>query len=381
MKIALLSSTDYRDAPLSGKNVHQFLLEKALKQQNIDIHTYYYRWNIRQKVKILLCHPHYKFLDRPTRKLIRINDIINFFDRIGLEEYHIVHAQDVIPIYAVKHPRIILTLHGYYFREILRDYGENTLSRLVKKIEEESVKKAAHIIAVDKGRKKYLMEVYGYPEKNITVIPNAVDIDKFSPVSEEEKIFLRKKLRLPLNTFIVLIPARYSREKGLEYAIEAAKKLGKNIHFIFIGIGPLKKELINLAQDLSSVSIKGPIPHNKIDKWYKASDIILIPSIKYEGIEEATSLSMLEGMACGKIVVCTDVGGMREVIKDGVNGILIPQKDPEAIGNIILNVYRHYGRFKSIGLEARKYVLKYHSYLDQAKKIVEIYKKVLRGDR
>ena len=208
-----------------------------------------------------------------------------------------------------------------------------------------------------------------------------MDIDKFSPVSEEEKIFLRKKLRLPLNTFIVLIPARYSREKGLEYAIEAAKKLGKNIHFIFIGIGPLKKELINLAQDLSSVSIKGPIPHNKIDKWYKASDIILIPSIKYEGIEEATSLSMLEGMACGKIVVCTDVGGMREVIKDGVNGILIPQKDPEAIGNIILNVYRHYGRFKSIGLEARKYVLKYHSYLDQAKKIVEIYKKVLRGDR
>jgi glycosyltransferase involved in cell wall biosynthesis len=109
--------------------------------------------------------------------------------------------------------------------------------------------------------------------------------------------------------------------------------------------------------------------------------VILVPSItSKEGVEEATSLSMLEGMACGKVVICTPVGGMKEVVKHMENGILIEQKNPDAIVDAIVFAKEHYGDLEKIRETAREYVVKHHSYLEHAKKVLEIYLKVLDKD-
>jgi glycosyltransferase involved in cell wall biosynthesis len=86
---------------------------------------------------------------------------------------------------------------------------------------------------------------------------------------------------------------------------------------------------------------------------------------------------MLEGMACGKIVICSNVGGMKEVIKDGKNGFLIEQKSEESIIEKLVYVKDNYDKLEEIRKMAREYVIQNHGYIEHAKKVLEVYEKVL----
>jgi len=86
---------------------------------------------------------------------------------------------------------------------------------------------------------------------------------------------------------------------------------------------------------------------------------------------------MLESMSCGKITVCTNIGGMAEIIRDTQNGILIPEKDIDAIADTLVDLCDNYHSFEHVMQEARKYVVQNSSYIVHARKIVEIYNKVL----
>lgn len=95
-------------------------------------------------------------------------------------------------------------------------------------------------------------------------------------------------------------------------------------------------------------------------------------------VEEATSLSMLEGMACGKVVICSNIGGMKEVVKNGQTGILVPQKSPEDIAKAIGSIKRNPELRAEIGYNARKYVEENHGYISHAKKFIQIYGSVIK---
>lgn len=68
------------------------------------------------------------------------------------------------------------------------------------------------------------------------------------------------------------------------------------------------------------------------------SDLVIIPSINYKGLKEATSISALEAMACCVPVIASNIGGLKEIIEDGENGYLIPEKDPEKIADKVCEV-------------------------------------------
>jgi len=73
------------------------------------------------------------------------------------------------------------------------------------------------------------------------------------------------------------------------------------------------------------------VPNSKIHSYYQASDVVLVPSVTSNGVQEATSLNMLEGIACGKVVVYSNIGGMAEVVKDGINGFLVEEGSVDSI--------------------------------------------------
>jgi glycosyltransferase involved in cell wall biosynthesis len=108
------------------------------------------------------------------------------------------------------------------------------------------------------------------------------------------------------------------------------------------------------------------------------ADIILIPSITSHGIQEASSLAMLEGMACGKVVICSDIGGMHEIIQDMENGILVEEGNPAAIARAVETVMENQDLRVAIGKRAREYVLQNHSFVAHASKVAQIYDSVLR---
>ena len=117
--------------------------------------------------------------------------------------------------------------------------------------------------------------------------------------------------------------------------------------------------------------------HNDIVSYYKAADCVLIPSVTSSGVQEATSIALLlEGMSCGKAVICTNVGGLKEVVTERT-GIIVGEKDPAAISQAIGYIMKNRIQTEEMGTRAREYALENHSYQMHARLVTEVYRRVL----
>ena len=398
MNILMTSTANPYVTNVGGKHIHQKLLENGLKQNGNNVFIAYPDGNQRYK-----CISLKKIIYKLTQKnLLRykyhINCLINQIEKkidkiISSNRVDIIHAHDVMASVAARafynnEIPIILTIHGYLAREQLDDiknYVNNEeqqdLYSFLFNIEREGISKANHIIAVDSRIKNYIMKEFGVNSEKISIMYNAVDTNTFSPVSKEEILELRKKLNLPIDKIVILVPRRLVKKNGVIYAIKAMNFLKtRNIYVVIAGDGPERNDIMEEIDSikLENVKLLGSVDHDKITNYYKAADIILVPSILSNDIEEATSLSMLEGMACGKVVICTDIGGMKEVIKDRENGILIKPESPESISKAVNYVLENFDNLESLRINARNYCIVNHSYLSHAKKVQDIYLKVLR---
>lgn len=383
MKVALLSIDNPYLNAIGGKHIHLLLLKRGLKHLEQDVDTYYYNLSKLEKMKILIGYPHYKLMSRAKRYLIKLSMRGQFFAKINLSEYDVVNAHDVLSAAYSSANKLVLTLHGYFARETI-NYGNfsdaetPTVMSECMRIERAALSKAHHVIAVDHRIRDYVVKEFGYPEEKVMVIHNAVDTDRFSPVTAEEKKVIRKKLRLPEDTFIVLIPRRFVKKNGVIHAAEALKLIEGDVLFIFAGRGLLLGELQNiLKNDKRAIIFDGTLIHDRIVNYYKASDVVLIPSVPSDGIEEATSLAMLEGMATGKIVICTPIGGMKEVIREWENGVFVKPGSAENIAEKIAYIKENYDSLMYLGENARTYVIKNNSYIKHARKFLTVYEKVL----
>ena len=394
MKIALVSVDNSKLIRIGGKHVHQNLLEKALKQLGHEVETFYpipfghlnTKDKLRAVVNTVASSP-LKTLDSSFR-VFKYKTVIQyywrFFENLDVRDFDVVHAHDVVAAGAVVANKLVLTIHGYFVAEALNSlkienkYRRTKVYEYLLKIEKQAVEKAKHIIAVDSGRRNYLIQTLNCPTDKITVMHNGVDTDRFVPVTDEEKITLRKRLKLPTDKVVVFLPRRYVENTGVLYAARAFKKLkDSGLFIVFSGTGPLKNSVEEILKGEPNALVMDGIPNDEIHHYYQASDVILVPSITTEeGVEEATSLTMLEGMACGKIVVCTRVGGMKEIIKDGENGFLIDQKSEDAIIEKLLFIKKNMNGMEELRKNAR-HCAENHGYMEHAKKVLDIYRNIL----
>jgi glycosyltransferase involved in cell wall biosynthesis len=119
---------------------------------------------------------------------------------------------------------------------------------------------------------------------------------------------LTRKKGYSKKDIIILVPRRLVPKNGVEYAIDAIKSISNgNVKLLIAGDGPLLAKLESKSDRDERIQFLGAISYNEIDEYYKLSDIILIPSITSNNIQEATSISMLEGMACEKYVICSNI--------------------------------------------------------------------------
>jgi glycosyltransferase involved in cell wall biosynthesis len=129
---------------------------------------------------------------------------------------------------------------------------------------------------------------------------------------------------------------------------------------------------------LNNIAILDNVNNREIVKYYQISDVVLVPSINSNGVEEATSLSMLEGMSCGKVVLASRIGGMKEVIREGENGIFLNPADEHDIVDKLKFARNSYPDLSGrLGTNARKYVVANHSYVEHARKFLSVYRKAL----
>lgn len=391
MKVAIISTDNSIKVKSGGKHVHQELLFKGLMKLGLRVQRIYYDpdFNFRFILRVQGINCSLDFIKYALRSLaIKLNfmNIIRFFKEQSYSDYDVIHAHDVLAASGANSSNLILTVHGYFAREVfdnsryLKLDKDRSLFEWLFEIEKIGISKARKIIAVDNRIKKYLMTELNIPKEKVIVLPNAIDDTKFIPVSDKEKSILRKKLGIPKDAFVVILPRRFVPKNGVIYAVKAFSELtSEDYFFVIAGRGFLKNDILKILKGNKNFILIENLSNDQIVEYYQASDMVLIPSVTSNDIEEATSLSMLEGMACGKVVVCTNVGGMKEIISHMENGILIEQKNVQAIKDIIVFVKKNYNRLDNLRKNAREYVVKKHGYMNCAKRILDIYKEVIKS--
>ncbi len=156
----------------------------------------------------------------------------------------------------------------------------------------------------------------------------------------------------------VVSVGRLNWVKGYEYALQAiaqVQQAGVDISYLILG-GDSGGRLsaLTAVRDLgleSCVSAPGLASRVEVCEALRSADVFLLPSLS-EGLNTAT----LEAMSVGIPVVVTDVGGMREAVTDGVDGFVVPPRDPDAIANALLAIAKDPERRRQMGAHGRQRV-------------------------
>jgi glycogen synthase len=304
--------------------------------------------------------------------------------RLVFKSYDIIISEHPLPVISIirnlSNGKVVQTVHTYLSKELLINGYYNADSygyRSCRKLEKLSYLRSDMLITVDSRIKDYIKDEYSIDEKRIKVILNSIDVDRFSPASIKEKEILRKSLNLPESNSIILIPRRLDEKCGVIYPAlalkEAPPSLRERITLIYVGNGPEKAKIEDIISknNLNNVMLLGSIPHKSIHSYYKASDIVLIPSINVYGLEEASSISAIEAMACGVPVIASNIGGLKEIITHEMNGLLIPEKDHKAILLSIIRLLDDHRFYDIISNNSRHYALKSFSYKTMVDKYIK----------
>lgn len=254
---------------------------------------------------------------------------------------------------------IIITLRGSENLSYITD------TQIKSKASKYIFNQADKIICLTNNQKN-LMKNIGISDEKIIVIPNSVDISKFSfkPYNENSK-----KL---------IFVGRLSPEKRIDVLLKAVQIVVKDIQditLIIVGDGPLKDELIKLTKDLSinnHVIFVGRVLPEKIPNYLYESDIFIISS-NFEGCPN----SLLEAMATGIPVIGTNVGGIPDIIDDGINGYLIENGDYQQLAEKIKYIFENPSLRVEMGKSARKKIENEFSVDRQIESHMKIYKELI----
>tara|TARA_R110002110_G_scaffold415858_2_gene658596 strand:- start:34192 stop:35406 length:1215 start_codon:yes stop_codon:yes gene_type:complete len=266
--------------------------------------------------------------------------------------------------------------HGTHQHDSLR-------YKLIKALETKISLAATSVTTICEGLKLDLIS-RGIPAEKITVIPNAVDLSQFSHIAlgmaQDESILEKYDLK---NKFIIgFIGSLYSYE-GLDTLIKAFPEVKKNIpnaKLLIVGGGPqfqFWKALKENSICREDIIFTGRVPHEQVQKFYQLLNVLVYPRKKLRLTDLVTPLKPLEAMAMGKCVIASDVGGHKELIENGSNGLLF---EAESIDDLTLKILTSQNKETRENLieKGRRYVESERNWPNSVAKYQAVYSDCLK---
>ena len=206
-------------------------------------------------------------------------------------------------------------------------------------------------IAVSESTREFLVRQRHVPAHRVRLIWNGAPLDEFAPRSKEAARQARAALGLPADAVVIGSIGRLNEQKGHRYLLDAAAAALPAVpaaRVLIVGDGDLAGPLREQARALGIADRVVFAGHRAdIPAVLGAVDVFCISST-YEG----TPLTLFEAMAAGKAIVSTAVDGCREVIEDGVTGILVPPRDAATLGLRLRELLLDRGRREALAREA-----------------------------
>jgi len=221
-------------------------------------------------------------------------------------------------------------------------------------IENFAYKNADKIVITSEEGRDFIKNKFKLEESKINLIPNYIDTQRFSPI-EIKKISGR-----------IVFVGRLDPVKNLENLIKGMK--GLDAHLVIIGEGPLRNSLESLAKNEGvCVEFKGIVSQENLPLELSMSEIFVLLSIS-----EGNPKVLLEGMSCGLSCLGSNIPSIREIIKDGSNGILC-QTDAESIQQGLIKLLENKDLRKQLGIGARQTIMERFSFEKIIEKELSLY--------
>ena len=249
--------------------------------------------------------------------------------------------------------------------------SENMKIRMYHFLEKTLVSFATRVVAVSDSISRRLVFVSG---DKIRVIPNAVDPAEVEIGNSSRNV--RASLDIPPQAFVAGVVGRFSPEKGQTYFLRAlalARERFPLLIGILVGDGQDRQALEAEAAALGVYGAIHFIGHvTDVAEYYRAMDLVVMPSLS-EGMPNVA----LEAMLFGKALVATGVGGIPEVVLDGVTGLIVQPKDSDQLASAMCSLLQSRALLETYGLAGRQRVLDEFNPALRTRRILDLYQEVL----
>ncbi len=304
-------------------------------------------------------------------EVIRTNSLFDFSDlrylrrslgkeQPGLLVTHDMRSDIVAWLANIKKPtRWIAFAHGWLNWE--RIFSKHWLYSRLEKL---AVQHADAVQVASQHMYRNLLKL-GISKEKIHCIPIGIDVESYASAGNGPKV--RSELGVAPEALIVGLVGRIHPWKGQEVLIEAAARVLEacpNTHFLLVGdiVRPEQRahldalrmlaQQLNIARQVQFVGTRSDIPD-----IMQLLDICVVPSLR-----EPYGLVAIEAQAAGTPVIASNVGGLREIVQDGVSGCLVPPGDSIQLANAIVMYLRDANLRSEVGMQGRKRANKEFSY-------------------
>lgn len=253
--------------------------------------------------------------------------------------------------------------------------------RATRLVESHALHRADAVTTICEGLRAEVI-ARGVQADKITVIPNAVDRNVFRGSALPDRA-LARCLGLCGKLVLGFFGSFYSYE-GLDLLLHALPDLHKqrpDIAVLLVGGGPEEPKLRCLARELAlgdSVVFAGRVPHDRMERYYGVTDILVFPRRSMRLTELVTPLKPLEAMAQERIVVASNVGGHRELIRDRETGYLFAPDDPRGLAETVLAALADRPSWPRMRSRATEFIDSERSWAHSVARYVEVYGRILR---
>ena len=271
-----------------------------------------------------------------------------------------------------------------FWEDAAVDHGTTTEGslryRTTRAMESFALRRADHVTTICEGLRGDIA-ARGIPQQRIAVIPNAVDVSAFQFGALPDP-GLRSKLGLDGAIVLGFCGSFYAYE-GIHLLIDAAHRMlprHPNLRVLLVGGGPQEENLkaqvarLGMAQQ---VIFTGRVPQAEVQRYYELIDVLAYPRLSMRLTELVTPLKPLEAMAQGRMFVASDVGGHRELVRDGETGFLFPAGDAAALERAIEAMLARREQWPQIKAQARRFVESERTWTSSVARYDEVYRSAL----
>lgn len=304
-----------------------------------------------------------------VHRVQKISNMVKEIRKICKEmNIDIIHAHNprfaLMSIFALVGRPLILETHAVTQMSLVKEL----LTKLTYKL-------CDRIIVLSNSMKQQVIRKYGVSSHKIQVIYNGVEIEKFTQPDKEN--FAKEKQHIS-ERFVIGYVGTFYKWQGVEdlaRSFSSVVKRRDDVRLLMVGEGPEFENVKNIIGELdigNKVTLTGSVPPDEVPYYIGAMDIFIVPRPSTSETETAVPLKVLEAMAMGKPIVATNVGGLAEVIEDGVNGILTEPGNTGQLADKILSLVDNESLRREIG-EKSKQKAKEFNWEHSSMKLLSLY--------